>query len=211
MASGSTGSNRCEARFKDPHGPPLARPGWHGSPGQSGRALDGHRIEPASPGQAYDSEPPAEGHCYYTPLTVWNGEYTVGHGVAPAGWRTRPSFATRAGGGLGSGPSGIRVTLRWQWAAEASATLVVARQGSPPLGPSDPAAITETVSFADYDRLGLWTLNLPTTASPDAGLWHIRVYSTAALDGVRSISPGLDPTAATVLPGPNPEVTVRMS
>ena len=28
------------------------------------------------------------------------------------------------------------------------------------------------------------------------------------LDGVRSISPGLEPTAATILPGPNPEVTV---
>ena len=27
-------------------------------------------------------------------------------------------------------------------------------------------------------------------------------------DGVRSISPGLEPTAATILPGPNPEVTV---
>ena len=28
------------------------------------------------------------------------------------------------------------------------------------------------------------------------------------LDGVRSISPGLEPSAATILPGPNPEVTV---
>ena len=28
------------------------------------------------------------------------------------------------------------------------------------------------------------------------------------LDGSRSISPGLEPSAATILPGPNPEVTV---
>ena len=40
------------------------------------------------------------------------------------------------------------------------------------------------------------------------GPWHIRVYSVVDLDGARSISPGLEPTAATVLPGPHPEVTV---
>ena len=91
-------------------------------------AARGRRIEPASPGRAYDPEPPTEGHCYYTPLTVWNALYTVGHGVAlsrvpdPSELR-----ATRAGGGIGGGSSGIRVTLRWQWAAEANATLVVAR------------------------------------------------------------------------------------
>jgi len=209
---------------------PLPVPAGTRLPANEAEALDGHRIEPASPDRAYDPEPPAEGHCYYTPLTVWNGMYTVGHGAAlsrvpdPSDLR-----ATRGGGGLGSGSSGIRVTLRWQWAAEASATLVVARQGAPPLGTSDPAAITETVSFADYDRLGSWTLSLPLTrprdaqvnaparlgsepgnlpTPPDAGPWHIRVYSLAVLDGVRSISPGLEPTAATVLPGPNPEVTV---
>ena len=193
-------------------------------------ALDGYRIEPALPGQGYDPEPPAEGHCYYTPLTVWNGMSTVGHGVALSRVADPSELrATRAGGGLGSGPSGTRVTLRWQWAAGAGATLVVARQGAPPLGTSDPAAITEAVSFADYDRLGSWTLSLPVTRprdahvnfpagegsepgiltiSTDAGPWHIRVYSLANVDGIRSISPGLEPTAATVLPGPNPEVTV---
>ena len=41
---------------------------------------------------------------------------------------------------------------------------------------------------ADLDRL-----------QPDNGPWHIRVYSVVDLDGARSISPGLEPTAATVL------------
>ena len=36
----------------------------------------------------------------------------------------------------------------------------------------------------------------------------MRVYSVTNGDGVRSISPGLEPTAATILPGPNPEITV---
>ena len=51
---------------------------------------------------------------------------------------------------------------------------------------------------------------VPALGSPqiDTGPWHIRVYSITDLDGVRSISPGLEPTAATVLPGPHPEVTV---
>jgi hypothetical protein len=40
------------------------------------------------------------------------------------------------------------------------------------------------------------------------GPWHIRVYSIFTADGVRSISPGLEPTATTILPGPNPEITV---
>jgi hypothetical protein len=130
---------------------------------------------------------------------------------------------------LGIGSGATRATLRWRWAAEASATLVVARPGTPPLGPSDPAAITATVPRADYDRQDCWVLNLlpprPATAAPgngvagkaahegtsaplDAGPWHIRVYSVIDLEGSYSISPGLEPTAATVLPGPNPEVTV---
>ena len=48
----------------------------------------------------------------------------------------------------------------------------------------------------------------PGSAQIENGPWHIRVYSILDLDGMRSLSPGLDPTAATVLPGPHPEVTV---
>ncbi len=45
----------------------------------------------------------------------------------------------------------------------------------------------------------------------DGGPWHIRVYSVAEWDGVRTLSPGLEPSAATILPGPRPEVTVSYS
>ena len=140
--------------------------------------------------------------------------------------------ATRSGAGLGTTAGGIRLTLRWRWATAADAALIVACQGSPPEGPTDPAAIKATVTRADYHRRDCWTLALPPAliaathsnihasqlAGPLAsarsdrvvtGPWHIKVYSLIDLDGVRSISPGLDrPTATMVLAGPNPEVTV---
>ncbi len=193
-------------------------------------SLGGRFIEPVSPGRAYDNEPPTDGPCFYTPLTLWNGTWTLGHGVAlcqvadPSGLR-----AMRASGGLSNGSAGVRVTLRWEWAAEASATLIAARQGAPPQGPSDPAAITATVFRYDYDRHDNWTLTLPVgrtdrAGSPplprggqepeaempqaESGPWHIRVYSIAEVDGIASVSPGLEPTASTTLPGPHPEVTV---
>jgi len=218
--------------------------------------LDGRWLEPAAPDRAYDSEPPAEGHCYYTPMTAWGESWTVGQSVALSRVADPSELcATRAGSGLGAPPGGMRLTLRWRWAAEAAATLVLARQGRPPQGPDDPAAIAATVTHADYDPHGCWTLNLPLTPRPggaidnsatarvrleshtdgprpegaidnsvtsdrsapepstlstqlDTGPWHIRVYSVIDLDGVRSISPGLEPTAAMVVPAPHPEVTV---
>jgi hypothetical protein len=207
---------------------PLPFPAGSQLASSQAEALSGRWIELASPERAYDSEPPEEGYCYYTPLTVWCDTWTVGHGVAlsrvgdPSELR-----ANRAGSGLGAGSGGTRVTLRWRWAADADATLVVARQGAAPEGPSDPAAITGTVTHVDYDRHGSWTINLaparstgnltalPAGSGPgadvvqaDIGPWHIRVYSVAEADGNRLISPGLEPTAATILPGPHPEVTV---
>jgi hypothetical protein len=194
--------------------------------------IEGSWIEPFGPDRAYDPDPPVEGHCYYTPLTGWGNTLTVGH-MAAFSRVADPSDlrATRAGGGLGAGSSGTRVTLRWNWASQSSAAMVVARQGTAPVAPNDPSAITVTVHRADYDRQACWSISLPTSlsgppaesafpsirtaakstaeATPiDAGPWHIRVYSISDGDGVRSISPGLEPTAATILPGPNPEVTV---
>jgi hypothetical protein len=197
-------------------------------------ALDGHWIEPVAPDRAYDTEPPAEGHCYYTPLTVWSGTWTMGHSVALSRVADPSELrATRAGSGtgLGAGSGGTRVTLRWRWAAEATAALVVARQSTPPLGPNDPSAIKATVQWADYQHHDCWVLSLPSphlaaavqgngglapavashganSVTRDAGPWHIRVYSVIDVDGACSISPGLEPSSATVLPGPNPEVTV---
>ncbi len=187
-------------------------------------ALEGRWIEPAGADRAYDNEPLSEGQCFYTPLVAWGGTWTVGHSIAlshvadPLDLR-----ATRAGGG----PGAMRITLRWRWPPEATSALVLARQGVPPLGPSDPDALKATVARGDYQRLESWTLTLPvarshasvaavpstngSSATPpqnDAGPWHIRVYSAIEADGRLSLSPGLEPTAATALPGPNPEVTV---
>jgi hypothetical protein len=191
--------------------------------------LDGRWIDAVAPDRAIDTEPPGEGHCYYTPLAVWGETATVGHSAAlsrvcdPSDLR-----ATRSGNGLGAPLSGMRVTLRWKWADVANATLIVARQGAAPQGADDASAVSATVFRADYDRQECWTLTLPMVArSGDAielpvpsafqalgsaqrenGSWHIRAYSIVDLDGARSTSPGLEPTAATVLPGPHPEVTV---
>ena len=207
---------------------PLPWPAGSRLTAAAAEALDGHWLEPSAPDRAFDPEPPLTGLCYYTPLTGWGETWTVGHGVAlsrvpdPSALR-----ATRAGGGLGSISSGTRVTLRWRWAAESTAALVVARQGAAPQSPSDPLATTAIVPRADYDRQDCWTIGLPMPqpraagapaptglgaglepAQADGGPWHIRVYSIAEWDGIRSLSPGLEPSAATTLPGPHPEVTV---
>src|SRR5439155_22308660 len=116
----------------------------------------------SAPDRVFDPDPPPAGLCYYTPMTGWGETWTVGHGVAlsrvpdPSELR-----ATRAGGGLGSTAGGTRVMLRWRWAGDATAALVVARQGAPPQGPSDPLATTTMVTRADYDRHDCWTLGLP--------------------------------------------------
>ena len=192
-------------------------------------ALDGRWIDAVAPDRAIDTEPPEEGHCYYTPLVVWGDTSTVGHSVALSRVADPSELrATRSGSGLGTASSGLRITLRWKWAGVADATLVVARQGMAPQGPDDPSAITATVLRVDYDRQECWSLTLPLacrpgesvesplpsaplgsgSSQPENGPWHIRAYSMVDLDGERSISPGLESTAATVLPGPHPEVTV---
>ena len=206
---------------------PLPHPAGTRLSTRQSETLDGRWIDAVAPDRAIDTEPPAEGHCYYTPLAVWGDTSTVGHSAAlsrvsdPSDLR-----ATRSGNGLGAPFSGMRVTLRWTWAGVADATLIVARQGAAPQGPDDVSAISATVFRGDYDRQECWTLTLPMASrSGDAiepplplsglgssqrenGSWHIRAYSIVDLDGARSTSPGLEPTAATVLPGPHPEVTV---
>ncbi len=103
--------------------------------------------------------------------------------------------------------------------------MIVARQGSPPDGPDDPLAMTSLVPRADYERQACWTLALHRSTAlsdrspggsgtngepglPEGGPWHIRVYGVTESDGDRVFSPGLEPSAATILPGPHPEVTV---
>jgi tetratricopeptide (TPR) repeat protein len=214
---------------------PLPRPAGTRLTAAEADALPGRWIEPSGPDRAYDADPPRAGVCHYTPIVGWGDTWVLGPDAAltrvadPSELR-----ATRAGGGLGAGPgsAGVRATLRWRWAPGVSTAMIVARQGAPPQGPSDPLATTAIVPRDEYDRQQCWMLTLPISlhrgggpaslpgrptngsaasvepALPEAGPWHIRVYSVAEWDGARVCSPGLEPSAATILPGPRPEVTV---
>jgi len=129
---------------------------------------------------------------------AWAGGATVGH---PARYScvADPSDlrAVRAGGG--------RVHLRWRWNPQGSGSRVVARAGSPPRGADDPGGIAAGVSDEEYSRLGYFAMTLPTDRP---GPWHLAVFSVATVQGEEVVSPGLDPSARTVVPGPNPEITV---
>jgi hypothetical protein len=164
-------------------------------------ALEGQWLEPLVPGQALDASPPPLGVCYYTPMTLWGTAYTVGH-AAVFSCVPDPSElrATRVG-------HGDRVHLRWRWSPQASQALVAARAGAPPSGPHDPQARVFAVHEGHYGRQGRFTLALPDGAGAE-GPWHVRVYSVATVDGQEVVSPGLEASAAVIVPGPNPEVTV---
>jgi hypothetical protein len=97
------------------------------------------------------------------------------------------------------------VLLRWRWSPQASQALVAVRPGAAPTGPRDPQARVFAVHEGQYGPLGRFTLTLPDGAE---GPWHVRVYSVASVDGEEVVSPGLEASAAVVVPGPNPEVTV---
>jgi hypothetical protein len=212
---------------------PLAFPTGSRLSATEAGALDGQWLEPTGPDQTFDPNPPLTDHCYYTPVTIWRDTWTVGHGVAQCRVGDPSELrATRASSGLGTTPGSIRVMLQWRWAANSTSALVVARQAAPPQGPSDPRAITAIVSRAEYDRHDCFGFGLPSVdpqsadstasgrtdggasrqaPSPACGPWYIKVYSVIDQDGVRALSPGLEPTAATTLPGPHPEVTVSYS
>jgi hypothetical protein len=97
------------------------------------------------------------------------------------------------------------VHLRWRWSPQGSQSLVLAKAGAPPRGPDDPEALSFTVQEADYSRQGSYSINLPP-GTP--GPWHVVVYSIASVEGERVVSPGLDPSARTIVPGPLPEITL---
>jgi hypothetical protein len=162
-------------------------------------AFDGSWLPVSAPDQAVDPDPPHYGVCTYTPMTAWAGRLTVGHSVLyscvpdPSDLR-----ATRVA-------NGRRVHLRWRWSPQGSESRIVARSGSPPVGPQDPDALIEMVHEGEYSRQGYYSLALPPGAP---GPWHVMVYAVATIDGARVFSPGLDPTASTSIPGPHPEVTI---
>jgi hypothetical protein len=62
----------------------------------------------------------------------------------------------------------------------------------------------ETVHEADYSRLGHHALTLPPGEN---GPWHVAVFALSSVDGEMLTSPGLDPSARTVVLAPNQEVT----
>ena len=168
-------------------------------PAASTATWEGEWLDATGPDHADDPSPPPIGVCYYTPILEWAGEMTIGF---PAKYScvADPSDlrAVRAG-------SGGRVHLRWRWSPQGTESRVVAKAGSPPLGADDPEAVGAGVSDEEYSRLGYFAITLPPGVP---GPWHLAVFSVATVQGERVVSPGLDPTARTVVPGPNPEVTV---
>ncbi len=186
----------------------------------------------SGPDRAEDTDPPIAGFCYYTPLVLVGSMLTVGHPAALSRVADPSELrATRTGGPGEEASTASRILLRWRWAPEASATRLLARQGSPPRGSSDADAIVTTVARADYELLGSWTLELPRTALAEPsdfdlepasepanvpfGLrsdrWFVSAFSLAEIDGASLVSPGLEPSATTAVPGPHPQITVSYS
>ncbi len=159
-------------------------------------SIAGTWLERDGPEQARDT-PTATAICHYTPLTSWGGSVTVGHAVAHSCVADPSELRANRSGGL--------VHLKWRWSPHGNQSLVVFRQGLPPTGPDDPNALAETVHEADYSRLGRHTLTLPRG---DASPWHVVVYALMTEDGMPVTSPGREPSARTLVAGPNPEVTV---
>lgn len=161
-------------------------------------AIDGVRLSVSGADHAIDARPPASGLCYYVPLTSWAGTSTVGRAVAfsqlpdPSNLR-----AVRVGN------SG-KVRLRWRWSPQGGQALIVCKSGSPPISPDDPGASRFPIVEVDYGRLGYSQIDLPPTDVPAP--YHLTVYSVSEVDGRRLVSPGLDPTARTVVGGPLPEI-----
>jgi hypothetical protein len=161
--------------------------------------LAGEWLDTPAPDHAIDPSPPAFGVCHYTPFTAWAGGLTVGQSASYSCVPDPSDLRVTRVGGAG------RVHLRWRWSPQGTESLVVAKAGSPPSGPEDPEAHATTVHEGEYSRQGFFTTDLPAGSS---GPWHVAVYAVAGTDGARIYSPGLEPTARTVVPGPHPEVTV---
>lgn len=164
--------------------------------------LEGEQIENASNEIAFDQIPDDMWICYYTPFSIRGGRAAAGRSTAfscledPAELR-----AARIDGSL-------RVHLRWRWNSRAAQSVVVVKAGEGPISPEDPSALVEVVSEDEYSRSGYHAITLPQGV---AGPWRVRVFSVIAIDGSRFYSPGIDPTAETVVPGPTPEIELAYS
>lgn len=162
-------------------------------------ALDGDRLPILATDHTVDPRPPSGGLCYYTPLTTRAGTVTVGRTAAYSRVPDPSDLRAVRIGGTG------RVHLRWRWAPPCTRAVVVARAGGPPDGPDDPDAFRVEVTELDYSNRGFLPLDLPGGGpSP----FHLTVFGIAEVDDRRVYSPGLEPTARTVVPGPLPEVSL---
>ena len=162
-------------------------------------ALGGQWLALQSSTEAIDPNPPNSVVLYYTLLTAWEGGFTVGKSVV---YSCVPDFSDlRAERVDATG----RVRARWKWKPPASRARLLVKAGSPPNGPDDPSAMTFSVLEGEYGARGRYFLTVPAT---DQGPWHLAVYGATVVDGREICSPGQDPTAHTVIPGPHPEVTV---
>ncbi|WP_165250084.1 hypothetical protein [Paludisphaera soli] len=193
---------------------PLApAPGTETSEAQI-EAQPGDWIAATGPGRAEDFAPPGSASRFYTPVTSWNGDLIVGRAASLSRLADPTDLrAVRLDPPAGA-PGVTRVQLRWSWPRDARSARVAARRGEPPDGPADPAALRFDVPRETYDRGGSWILLAPAltdgadTGGPLGNHWHIRVYARDDRDGTTTFSPGVEPTAETVAPGPHPEVTV---
>ncbi|AMV39082.1 fibronectin type III domain-containing protein [Planctomyces sp. SH-PL62] len=177
-------------------------------------AIPGDWIGAMGPGRAEDFTPPSSPAPYYTPLISWNGVLVMGRGVrlsrlADPTWLRAIRLDPSAGE-----PGVARIQLRWTWPGEARSVRVVARRGDRPTGPDDAEALRFSVTRDAYELAGAWILQAPTMTGGDkleiplTNHWHIRVYAQDEGDAGTVFSPGTEPTAETVAPGPHPEVTV---
>ena len=185
-------------------------------------SLTGRWIETQGPDRAIDPEPPANGACFYVPLTSWGGTWTVGFPSALRHVADPTDLSASRRGGTAT--TGARVSLRWSWPPAATACMIVTRQGHPPRSPDEPDAIAQFVSRDDYDQQGGYSFILPTPNSRnghdpslkagdpsdpgDRSAWYARVFAVIGYDGDQFLSPGLEPTAATTIPNPHPEISV---
>ncbi|WP_337174900.1 hypothetical protein [Paludisphaera sp.] len=203
--------SRGSVRLRRSAGPPPQPPGAIVSAAEA-ESTPGDWIEPNRPGAADDFDPVGPTGRYYTPFTAIDGRLIVGQGAWLASLADPTDLRAERLDPTAAAPDVARVQLRWTWPAEAQAARVVARRGASPSGPEDVAALRFDVARDEYERQAGWILNAPTPGPIEEGdganHWHVRVYVREdAEDGPR-FSPGVEPTAATVAPGPNPEVTL---
>ena len=184
--------------------PPSPAPGDR-VPADSLDAWGGDWIEATAAGRGEDPSPPAVGLCFYTPVVVLAGEATVGFSARYSCVAYPSDLRAVRAGGVGSGG---RVHLRWRWSPQGVESRVVACWSRPPDGADDPSGVSFRVFDDEYSRLGYFAITLPTSTPTPSGAWHLAVFAVAVVGGEEVVSPGLDPSARTALPGPNPEVTV---